>query len=506
MLVSILIYGNNGRVVHMEKKNLSTYDICDLQEHFKKTFHDSPDLFFYEMKRNDSSILFIYLKNLVDLTVLNQTILPSIIEKTKDSSVDFQELIYQLPTTLAKLTDDMDEIINKLLDGNVFLFTTKAEKGLLINLVKKVERGLEKAETESLVFGPKISFTESLSTNISIIRQNIISEDLCTEKMSVGKKNATEIRIVYLKGMADEEIVQSIRDQINALQVNDILDTSVLAQLIEDNSYSIFPQYVQTELPDRVTYSVERGMVAVFVDRSPMVLLGPASLFNFFESTEDVYMRWNMGSFIRFLRYLTMFLSVILTPAYVAIITYHYEMIPSTLLVSLGESRSKVPFTPIFEALLLEIMIELLREAGARLPTKVGQTMGIVGGIVLGQAAVEAGFTSNILIIVVALSALGSFTAPSYLMGTAVRVIRFPILILAGIWGGIGISLGLCFLLIHLIRLTSIGVPYLKPIYPFDKEHALNTIFRMPIHLLRTNPDKKGFFTFRHQRSQDIDE
>ncbi|WP_404442215.1 spore germination protein [Sutcliffiella horikoshii] len=490
----------------MEKKNLTTYDICSLQEHVKKTFHHSPDLYFYEMKRNDSSILFIYLKNLVDFNEINQTILPTIINLTSDRSVNLAELLYQLPTTRATLTGDMEDVINKLLDGYVFLFTSEAEQGLLINVTKKVERSLEKAETESLVFGPKISFTESLSTNISIIRQNIISEDLCTEKMVVGKKNETEIRIVYLKGMADEDIVQSIREKINSLQVNDILDTSVLAQLIEDNSYSIFPQFVQTELPDRVTYSVERGMVAVFVDRSPMVLLGPASLFNFFESTEDVYMRWNMGSFIRFLRYITMFLSVILTPAYVAIITYHYEMIPSTLLVSLGESRSKVPFTPIFEALLLEVMIELLREAGARLPTKVGQTMGIVGGIVLGQAAVEAGFTSNILIIVVALSALGSFTAPSYLMGTAVRVTRFPILILAGIWGGIGISLGLCFLLIHLIRLTSVGVPYLKPVYPFDKNHALNTIFRMPVHLIRTNPNKKGFFSFHQYTSQDIDE
>ncbi|WP_226681666.1 spore germination protein [Sutcliffiella horikoshii] len=490
----------------MERKNLATYDICELQEHFKKTFHDSPDLYFYEMKRNDSSILFVYLKNLVDFNVLNQTILPTIIDKTEDCNVNFDELISQLPTTLSSLTGKLDEVTIKLLEGYVFLFYPMADRGLLINIGKKVERSLEKAETESLVFGPKISFTESLSTNISIIRQNIVSEDLCTEKMSVGKKNETEIRLVYLKGMADEEIVQSIRDKVNSLQVDDILDTSVLAQLIEDNSYSIFPQYVQTELPDRVTYSVERGMVAIFVDRSPMVLLGPASLFNFFESTEDVYMRWNMGSFIRFLRYLTMFLSVLLTPAYVAIITYHYEMIPSTLLVSLGESRSKVPFTPIFEALLLEVMIELLREAGARLPTKVGQTMGIVGGIVLGQAAVEAGFTSNILIIVVALSALGSFTAPSYLMGTAVRVIRFPILILAGIWGGIGISFGLCFLLIHLIRLTSIGVPYLKPIYPFNKEHAINTVFRMPIHLIRNNPDKRGFFSIRHHKSQDIDE
>ncbi|KMJ60486.1 spore gernimation protein [Bacillus sp. LL01] len=477
-----------------------------MKSYFKETFHHSPDLYFYELKIKESTLLFMYLKNLIDYSVLNQDILQTIINLPEEIQLTLQELEHKLPTTQSLLTGDKKKITSKLLDGHVLIFKEKSDNGILVNVAKKVERSLEKAETESLVFGPKISFTESLSTNISIIRQNILSENLCTEKLTVGKRNETEIRLVFLDGLADRKIVEAITEKINSLEVDDVLDTSVLAQLIEDNSYSIFPQYVQTELPDRVTYSVERGMVAVFVDRSPMVLLGPASLFNFFESTEDVYMRWNMGSFIRFLRYVTMFLSIILTPAYVAIITYHYEMIPSTLLVSLGESRSKVPFTPIFEALLLEVMIELLREAGARLPTKVGQTMGIVGGIVLGQAAVEAGFTSNILIIVVALSALGSFTAPSYLMGTAVRVTRFPILILAGIWGGIGISLGLCFLLIHLIRLTSIGNPYLQPIYPFDFTHATNTIFRLPIDLIRTNPQKRGFFSFQKHSSKDIDE
>ena len=168
------------------------------------------------------------------------------------------------------------------------------------------------------------------------------------------------------------------------------------------------------------------------MDRSPDAIYGPAPFFTFFESTEDIYMRWNMGFFLRILRLTATFLSILLTPAYVAVLTYHYEVIPSPLLVSLGQSRSNVPFPPVFEAFLLEFVIELLREAGRRLPTKVGQTMGIVGGIVIGQAAVEAGFTSNILIIIIALSALGSFTTPSYLMGTAIRIIRFPIILLAG--------------------------------------------------------------------------
>lgn len=486
--------------------SLSYLGIDEVKNYFIKQLHHSPDLYFYELPVKESTLLFIYMKNLVDDSTLNQFILTPIMENFHLIDIEMNNLRHKLLMTDTFLTENGETATKYILDGYVYIFGDLGKSGILANVARKVERGLEKAETESLVFGPKISFTESLSTNISIVRQNILLNDLCTRKLTVGKRNETEIRLVYIKGIADNESVEYIEEKITKLEVNEILDTSVLAQLIEDHSYSVFPQYMQTELPDRVTYSLERGMIAVFVDRSPMVLLGPATLFNFFESTEDVYMRWNMGSFIRSLRYLTMFLSILLTPAYVAVITYHYEMIPSTLIVSLGESRSKVPFSPIFEAFLLEIMIELLREAGARLPTKVGQTMGIVGGIVLGQAAVEAGFTSNILIIVVALSALGSFTAPSYLMGTAVRITRFPILILGGLWGGIGIAIGLCFLLIHLLRLSSAGKPYLLPVYPLDLKRVKNTILRIPVEMMKTNPDKRGFFTFNGKYSKDIDE
>ncbi|MBW9234449.1 spore germination protein, partial [Leptospira santarosai] len=183
----------------------------------------------------------------------------------------------------------------------------------------------------------------------------------------------------------------------------------------------------------------------------------------FFQSREDQNLRWPIASFLRILRFSAVFLSIYLTPMYVAALTFHYEIIPQSLLVPLSESRALVPFPPIIEALLLELIIELLREAGARLPTKVGQTIGIVGGIVIGTAAVQAGITSNILIIIVALSALASFTTPSYMMGNVIRVIRFPLILLAGFWGFYGIMLGFCFVLIHLIRQSSLGSPYTAP-------------------------------------------
>lgn len=367
-----------------------------------------------------------------------------------------------------------------MLHGSISVYIEGEKEAVIFALPKLDDRGLNRAETESLVFGPQVSFTESLNTNLNVVRWRLDTDDLVMEKLIVGERIPSEVRIVYLKSMADKENVATFRERIKNLQVDQIEDSSVLGQLIEDSSTSVFPQLIFTELPDRFCNSIVKGRVGVMVDKSPTMLVGPMSLFSFFESTEDLYMRWNMGSFIRMLRFIAMAISIILTPMYVAALTYHYEIIPSTLLVSLGQSRATVPFPPVLEALLLEILIELLREAGARLPTKVGQTMGIVGGIVLGQAAVQAGFTSNILIIIIALSALASFTAPSYLMGTAVRIIRFPMIILAGMWGLVGIVFALSFLIIHLLKQKSLGRPYLAPIYPFQWRDFNDSLFRVP--------------------------
>ncbi|MGR5976259.1 spore germination protein [Bacillus paranthracis] len=219
-----------------------------------------------------------------------------------------------------------------------------------------------------------------------------------------------------------------------------------------------------------------------------LLLLDLLIFFRFFESTEDIYLRWSLSTFIRFIRLFAMAGSLFLTAFYVATMTFHSELIPSKLLLIIGQSRSQVPFPPLLEALLLELLIELLREAGARLPSKVGQTMGIVGGIVIGQATVEAGLTSNILIIIVAFSALGAFTAPIYEMGTALRIARFPFIILAGVWGLNGIIIGVCVMMVHLLKLTSLNKPYLAPLYPFRIKDIKYFLIRLPHHFYMRRP------------------
>ncbi|SDP22791.1 spore germination protein [Halobacillus sp. SY10] len=444
----------------------------------KELLNQSPDLVQKVFNHEGQLIIVQFIHYQINKDQLEDELLEIITKSNRPWTNE--ALLNKIPIASTKQENKMDAIIEQMIHGSVCIYIEGEKEATLFALPNQEHRSLNQAETESLVFGPQVSFTESLMTNLNVIRWRLDTSDLVTEKLIVGERIKSEIRIVYLKSLADTENVDTIRQRISDLKVPEVEDTSVLGQLIEDSSSTVFPQLIFTELPDRFCQAIVKGRVGVMVDKSPTMLIGPMNLFSFFESTEDLYMRWNMGSFIRLLRFISMALSIILTPMYVAALTFHYEIIPSTLLVSLGQSRSTVPFPPVLEALLLEMLIELLREAGARLPTKVGQTMGIVGGIVLGQAAVEAGFTSNILIIIIALSALASFTAPSYLMGTAVRIIRFPMILLAGAWGIIGIVFALSFLVIHLLKQKSLGRPYLSPIYPLQWGDFNESIFRVP--------------------------
>ncbi|WP_419956344.1 spore germination protein [Neobacillus niacini] len=494
-----------------ETPKVHSLDLEELKEQLKTELNVGADLVFRTLKRDGEKLIFCLIDSLIDSTKLDEVVIKSIMNQ-KEIEWSCEGISKVLPMASIHAVNQLGEVVQGINQGKVYIYSEGQPYGILADVSKNLVRGLEKAETESLVYGPKISFTESLQSNINILRNNIKDEDLCTEDLTVGKRSKTKAKIVYIRGIADEQIVNTFKQRLNELELDYIPGTTVLGQYIESNSWTVFPQLMTTELPDRISIALYRGKVAVLMDRSPDALYGPTSFFAFFESTEDVYMRWNMGLFLRLLRLVATFISVLLTPAYVAVLTYHYEVIPSPLLLSLGESRARVPFPPVFETLLLEFVIELLREAGARLPTKVGQTIGIVGGIIIGQAAVQAGFTSNILIIILCLSALGSFTTPSYLMGTAIRLIRFPIILMAGLWGGIGIMIAFCFFIIHLLRLETIGGPYLTPIYPARIKDIGYSFFKLPPQYLSFRPltnrtkDKERFPKKKAKQKKDVDE
>ncbi len=409
---------------------------------------------------------------------VNQEILSALSDKKLPDLPTIKE---QLPIEDLSILDNVSEIQDKLMTGCAMIHQKKAPKdGLLIPAPALEKRQVNVPETEYSVLGPKEAFVESLDTNINLVRKRLPIPELHMKEIKAGRLSKTRVKVAYIAGIASQENVNTIIQRIQSIEYDHIPDSSFISQMIVDNRNSPFPQIIDTERPDRVASSLAEGKIAVFVDGSPHVLTAPTTLTEFFSAYDDYFYTWNIASVFRLIRLFAVTFSVISTPAYVAVLTYHYEMIPQDLLNTLVSSRSGIPFPPILEALILELTIELLREAGARLPTKVGQTIGIVGGIVIGTAAVQAGLTSNVLLIVVALSALASFTTPVFQISNVIRLLRFPFLVFAQLLGLVGIAVCFAFVLVHLLKLSSIGRPFLTPVYPLRTRDLKDALFRLP--------------------------
>ncbi|KGR78832.1 spore germination protein [Ureibacillus manganicus] len=430
------------------------------------------------VKNINDEITIIYIENLIEVQSLNDNIISTLQSISEPTPQLIKE---KLSLAQVDISNKLDVIIYELIGGAALIHTKENADIVVAKISSYQSRSLSAPENESQVIGTQVGFNENLTTNISLIRRFIKSPNLCNENFEVGEDTVTSISLLYLKGTASEEQVNTIRQRIESLDVSGLIDSAILAELIDDSTKTVFPQMLLTERPDRFCDGLLSGKIGIMMNGSSMGIVTPIAFIEFFHSKEDQNLRWQIGTMLRLLRFSAIIASVFLTPIYVAALTYHYEIISHTLIVPLSESRAIVPFPPILEALFLELIIELLREAGSRLPTKVGQTVGIVGGIVIGTAAVDAGITSNILIIFVALSALASFTTPNYVMANIIRFLRFPIIILAGIWGFLGIMIAVCFLLIHLLRLSSLGAPYLSPLYPLRLKDLPNSLIRLPL-------------------------
>lgn len=378
------------------------------------------------------------------------------------------------------------DTVHKILSGFVALIVPQGV--YLINAHGPEKRPVEQSESETAISGPHDAFNESLATNLALLRSKLKSNRLKVLEYTAGEVSKTKICILYIDGLANMEYVREMEDRIKKIEFSSLYDGTMLTQLIDDYPNALFPLFQTSERVDIALSKLNEGKLVVIEENSPSVIIAPSSFFEFFTTPDDYYNRWVVGSALRLLRYLAFVITISLSPLYVAITTYHYEMIPENLLISLTESRSRVPFPPIIEALLMETTIEMLREAGARLPTKIGQTIGIVGGIVIGTAAVQAGFTSNILIIAVAMSAIASFVVPSYIMSGSLRLIRFGLIILSGMLGNFGICAGIALLIIHLSKLTSLGAPYTIPAAPLRPSDWVNIFIRGPFWALYKRP------------------
>jgi Ribose/xylose/arabinose/galactoside ABC-type transport systems, permease components len=404
------------------------------------------------------------------------------------SNVQADEVGKLLKRTQYEEVTDSKVLIKSILEGYVAIFH---DGNSYVVFASELEnRAIAQSETESVITGPHDAFVESSSVNLSLIRRRVKSSHLKVVKLAVGEVTKNNMYIVYIKDIANQAYVDELIERIKRIEIAAVHDGNMLVQLIDDNSKSIFPQFITSERPDSAASKLVAGRVVGILDGSPSIFTAPSSIFEFFSSPDDYYQRWALGTATRVLRFIAFVITIAFTAFYVSVTTYHYEMIPEALLMPLTESRSRVPFPPIIEALIMEVTIELLREAGARLPSKIGQTIGIVGGIVIGQAAVQAGLTSNILIIAVASSAIASFVIPSYIMSASIRLIRFGLIVLAGIWGNLGLVMGIALIVIHISGLTSLGASYMTPVAPLVVRDWKDSFIRAPFRWLSHRPSE----------------
>ncbi|CAH2466865.1 MULTISPECIES: spore germination protein [Bacillus cereus group] len=455
--------------------------IHSLQELIEKLKQSSDFINYHTSDEETMPYWISYYRPSLDGEKLQKYLMPTLLERSCSS---LEELKEHMPMSGITITNDLQKIEDMVLKGHAIIqLNQQDQKCMLANIAIDTYRAPSPPLNESTVIGPQEGFVEAIDTNINLVRKRLPVLELQTKEMIIGSFSKTKVVIMYLDNLAEKDNVDFLEESLRALEYDQINDSAYLQELMGEKS--IFPLYINTERTDRVTKALIDGKIAIFVDGSPNVLLTPVSYFDFFISPEDYNVSWLYATFSRILRLIAVLFSICAAPLYVAVLNYHYELIPSDLLETLILSRAQVPFPPLIEALFLELVIDLLREAGARLPMKVGQTLGIVGGIVIGQASVQAGLTSNILLIIVALSALASFITPIYKMGNAVRLLRFPFLAFAEIGGLFGISLGFIFLFTHLFRLTSLRKPYAL-FYPTRQQSMKDSWIRFPLTMIDT--------------------
>ncbi|SFJ21602.1 spore germination protein KA [Paenibacillus sp. UNC496MF] len=383
---------------------------------------------------------------------------------------------------------DLDTLFHAILSGDSVVLIDGHAEGIVASTRACRDRGVDEPSSQSVVRGPREGFTETLRTNSALIRRKIKDANLWMETRQIGKVTMTDVAIMYIRGIANDKIVEEVRRRLDRIDIDGILESGYIEELIQDETYTPFPTMYNSERPDAIAGGLLEGRIAILVDGTPFVLLVPALFAHFLQTPEDYYQRADIASLLRILRYVCLFIAMFGPSAYIAITTFHQEMIPTPLLISVVAQREGIPFPAFIEALLMEITFEILREAGVRMPRTVGQAVSIVGALVIGQAAVDAGLVGPAMVIVVAITAISNFVIPSYNMGISIRMIRFVFMMLAASFGLYGILVGTIIMILHLCSLRSFGIPYMAPFAPYAAEDQKDSIFRVPQWAMLTRP------------------
>jgi spore germination protein KA len=440
-------------------------------------------------------VILVFMDGLIDKKIINMTILePLMFMKNLQEKLQGEDLIGAvmeqcLPSGQASRVGGFKEVQQAINTGDAVLFFDGSSEAVTVETKGYEHRSIDRPATEQSVRGSQNAFTEVLRVNTALIRTMLHASDLITEMIPIGARGHSNCAVMYVKSIVNEELVEEVKRRIKNISTDIITDSGVLEHFIEDSPRSPFPQTLSTERPDRVAIHLTEGRIAIFIDGSPFGHILPISLFTLMHSSDDFSLNLYYTNMLRIVRWMSALLSLLLPSLYLAISTFHQEALPTELLLSIAAARAQVPFPTILEILFMEFSFELIREGGLRIPGILGSTIGIVGALILGQTAVTAKIVSPIMVIVIALTGLASYSIPDYRLASAFRLSRFIFVLLAMSMGLVGVACGLLLFIAMLCSLKSFGVPYLAPLAPKTVSGG-DVILRSPAYVQRRRPDE----------------
>ncbi|MBD1383506.1 spore germination protein [Metabacillus arenae] len=478
------------------KAGILSTDIAVNEMILRDIFNDCSDIIFRSVQNHEKTkLLLVYVDGLINSQVLDQAVLQPILFQGPPKGLGevhhFGQMLEDQLVAVAqtKTISKVEDAVKSVVSANVVILVDGECHALVADMKSWVSRGVEEPSTEPVIRGPKEGFTETLRTNTSMLRRKMKSPRLKIESLQIGEITQTDVALAYIEGIVNESVLNEVRKRVQRIQIDSVLESGYIEEFIEDAPFSPFPTVQYTERPDVVASTLVEGKVAILTDGTPSVLIVPYTFFTGLQAAEDYYERFMYSTAIRWVRFLLFNVALFLPSLYVAITTFHSEMLPTSLLLSFAAAREPSPFPTVIEAILMEVVFEALREAGVRLPKTVGSAVSIVGALVIGESAVRAGIISAPIVIVVAGTGIASFAIPRYNLGIAYRLLRFPLLILAGTFGLFGIVMGFLAILFHLVSLRSFGIPYLSPLAPLNVEEIKDILWRAPRWLLTFRPN-----------------
>jgi spore germination protein len=453
----------------------------DNENYLKDLFADCSDVVIRPFEADpDVRALAVMVDGLVNSTLVQRS-LEMLMTYWQEEPTNVQELMERvIPASQIHLVDNYEDMLDGVLSGDTALLLEGNTQAILIELRGPNLRSIGKPSTEEIVRGPQEGFIEGIRTNTSLIRRRIKTPNLKMKPLKLGRRTRTNIAVTYVEGIVDPGLVDELMARLQRIDVDAIFETGQLEEYIQDSAYSPFPQMQISERPDAVCAALMNGRIAILVDGTPMVMIVPTVFINFLLTVEDHYERFQFTTFLRWLRYTFLILSLFVPSLFVAATTFHPDMIPTSILLSITAAREQIPFPAVIEVLIMDVIFEALREAGIRLPKQVGSALSILGALIVGQAAVEAGIVSAPVVIVVSITGIASFTIPQYNGAVALRLLRFPLVIISSIFGIYGILLAAMLLIGHMANLRSFGIPYLSPLAPASTDDMGMALIRLP--------------------------